>query len=101
MQYTDSGGSNTLKALAEKLKINNALHRQYIVASYTLHNIQTCLRAAVLNMMGNVGTYDARDYKKNTMEMIHGLYNIQNYQEDEELKEIQSYAEGLSKTNTF
>ena len=51
--------------------------------------------------MGDEGADDLGNYKRSAMRMIHGVCNIQNYQEDEELKEIWKYIEELSCDNKY
>ena len=60
-QCTDSGGGGTLKALADKLRSKFALHPHYIIASCKLHNVQTYLCNAVLNVMGDGCVNDLGD----------------------------------------
>ena len=83
-QCTDSGGGGTLFALARKLNEFNMQHEHYLIASCTLHNLQTALRNAVINVLGDRGTIDG-EHKLNMMQMLHGCYNLQNWHE---LKEI-------------
>ena len=89
-QCTDSGGGGTLYALANKIKEYNMQHNSYLISSCTLHNIQTALRNAVINVLGDGGMEDG-EFKLNVMQMLHGCYNIQNYHESDELKEIWKY----------
>ena len=66
------------------------MHEMYIITLYTLHNLQTALRNAVLNVLGEGGSSDG-EMKMNMMQMLHGCYNIQNWHESNELKEIWKY----------
>ena len=43
-QCTDSGGGGTLFALAKAMKQHNLMHENNMIASCTLHNLQTALR---------------------------------------------------------
>ena len=56
-QSTDSGGGGTLEYLAKHLKSDNSLTfaEGYIVASCRLHNLQTALRNAVIDVLGEGG----------------------------------------------
>ena len=51
-QCTDSGGGGTLFALASKVNKYNMQHDHYLIASCTLHNLQTGLRNDVINVLG-------------------------------------------------
>ena len=62
-------------------------HESYLVGSCTLLNIQTALRNAVVNVLGEGGSDDG-EYRMNVMQLLHGAYNLQNWHEIEELKEI-------------
>ena len=88
----------TLFALAKHIRDNNLNHSHYLVASCTLHNIQTALRNAVVNVLGDGGMEDG-EFKMNVMQMLHGSYNIQNWHEIEELKEIWKYIGETECTN--
>ena len=93
-QCTDSGGGGTLFALAKLIKDNNMKHESYLVGSCTLHNIQTALRNAVVNVLGEGGSDDG-EYRMNVMQLLHGAYNLQNWHEIEELKEIWKFVQTL------
>ena len=56
-----------------------------------MHNLQTCLRNAVVNVLGEGGMNDKGEPLMNVMQMLHGAYNLQNWQEDEELKQLWAY----------
>ena len=62
----------------------------YLISSCTLHNLQTALRNAVRNVLGDGGMCNG-EHKLNMMQILHGCYNIQNWHETEELKEIWTY----------
>ena len=89
-QCTDSGGGGTLFALAKVMKQHNLMHECYVITSCTLHNLQTALRNAVVNVLGDGGLNDG-EIKMNMMQMLHGCYNIQNWHESNELKDIWQY----------
>ena len=76
--------------MASKVKEFNMQHEHYLIASCTLHNLQTALRNAVINVLGDGGTNDG-EHKLNMMQMLHGCYNLQNWHELDKLKEIWSY----------
>ena len=94
-QCTDSGGGGTLHALARLLERNNMIRATYLIASCTLHNLQTALRNAVVNVLGEGGTDDNGEYRMNVMQLLHGAYNLQNWHEIEELKEIWTFVQTL------
>ena len=96
-QCTDSGGGGTKFALARALTEKNMTSANYLVCTCSLHNLQTCLRNAVTNVLGEGGMNEKGEPVKNVMQMLHGAYNIQNWQENEELKELWTY---LSATST-
>jgi hypothetical protein len=103
-QNTDIGGGGTKEALARELDVHNVKHSQYLISTCVLHNLQTCLRNAVENVTGLGGQNEKGEYKMNVMQMLHGAYNIQNWQEVEELKEVWSFvqdADGLLMRLTF
>ena len=74
-----------------ELKARDMCHDHYLVASCALHNLQTCLRNAIINVMGEGGKDDNGEYVMNCMQMLHGAYNIQNWEEHDKLKEIYEY----------
>ena len=55
----------------------------YLVTTCALHNLQTCLRNSVVNVLGEGGMKDKGEPLMNVMQMLHGAYNLQNWQEDE------------------
>ncbi len=67
-----------------------------MMATCTLHNLQTCLRNAVCNVLGDGGKDDDGEYKKNVMQMLHGAYNIQNYHEKDELLGLWDHLQRLT-----
>ena len=90
-QCTDSGGGGTKKALKRALEEANLLSGDgYLLATCCLHNLQTALRVAVENVLGE-GGMDSTCIKMNLMQMIHGAYNIQNYHESEELSDLWTF----------
>ena len=89
-QCIDSDGGGTLFALATKIKECNLQLAHNLISSCTLHNLQTGLRHAVINILGDGGTDDG-EHKLNMMQMLHGCYNLQNWHELDELKEIWTY----------
>ena len=65
------------------------------MCTYFLHNLQICLRNAVQNVLGEDNGDDNGDYVKNVMQMLHGAYNLQNWQETKESKELWKYLSSL------
>ena len=90
-QYTDSRGGGTKFALAQEIEAANMNHDNYLVVTCTLHNLQTSLRNAVENVLGEGGVNADSEFKMNVMQMLHGAYNIQNWLEIDELKESWKY----------
>ena len=70
--------------LARNVTRRNVVHVHYIVGTYTLHNLHTGLR----NTIEAVLQKEKGQYHMILMQMIHGAYNIQNWQETDELKDI-------------
>ena len=64
VQCKDGGGGGILKILMDKLKVKTMLHGHYLIASSTLQNFQTCLRLAVLNVLGYEGTDGTGGFQK-------------------------------------
>ena len=87
-QCIDIGGGGTKYALQKALTERNMTGFKYIVSAYLLHNLQTCLRNAVTNVLGEGGTNKKNEPVMNAMQMMHGTHNTQNWQENEELKEL-------------
>ena len=77
-----------LKRELEKLGV---ISNFYLVFTCVLHNLQTCLRNAVVTVTGEGGKNEKGEYNMNVMQMLHGAYNLQNWQEDEELKQLWMY----------
>ena len=90
-QCTNSGGGGTLHALACALKAHGLCHKNYFVASCMLHDLQTALRNAVEMVLGCGGKDEAGEYLQTCMQMLHGAYNLQNWFETEELKQMYLY----------
>ena len=84
---TDSGGGGTLESLGRELEKLGVCSEDFLILSCSLHNLQTCLRAAVLENLGEGGKATG-EWKRNAMQLIFGVYNIQGkqYHEPEELK---------------
>ena len=83
-QSTDSGGGGTLESLATHLKSDDSLMfaDDYLVASCSLHNLQTALRNAIIDVLGEGGKVSGtktNEFKKNAMQLLHGTYNLRNY----------------------
>ena len=79
---TDSGGGGTLESLLSELqeRVEDLLEEEYIVASCSLHNLQTALRNAIIDVLGEGGKLKGRnEFKKNAMQLLHGTYNLRNY----------------------
>ena len=68
----------------------------YLVSTCLLHNLQTYLINAVTHILDKGGVNDKGDPVTNVTQMLHGAYNIQNWQENEELKELWTYLSDTS-----
>ena len=90
-QCTDSGGGGTGQALFRALSALGVTCHEYLVASCSLHNIQTGLRNGVELVLGEGGLDDNMKGKRNAMQLLHGVYNLQNWCEHDELKDIYLY----------
>ena len=90
-QCTDSGGGGTKLALAWVLTIRNMVRVDYLICSCSLHNLQTCLQNVVATVLGGGGMNENHEPVMNVMQMLHSAYNIPNWQETNELKELWTY----------
>ena len=84
---TDSGGGGTLESLAAELKKLDLCTPDFLVLSCSLHNLQTCLRNAVVEHLDEGGKTEKGEFKRNVMQLLHGMYNVQTYLEGSELKQ--------------
>ena len=48
----------------------------YLTSTCALHNLQTCLRNAVVNVLGEGGMNADGQPIMNCMQMLHGAYNL-------------------------
>ena len=92
-QTTDSGGGGNLHSLARELqKLGLPFQSYYLVASCLLHNLQTCSRNGIIDVLGKGGTTKYNDgtvhYKINAMQLLHGAYKIFNYLPYDFMKKI-------------
>ena len=90
-QCTDSGGGSTKYVLKQDFDQHNIVSENYLVSTCSLHNLQTCLRNSVVMVLGEGGKDESGNYSMTVMQMLHGAYNLQNWQEDDELKLLWSY----------
>ena len=90
-QCTDSGGGGTKYALSAAMKERNLVGDFYLISTCSLHNLQTCLRNAVMNVLGEGGVDVNGAPVMNCMQMLHGAYNLQNWHEVDELSELWKY----------
>ena len=63
------------------------MYPRFMVLSCSLHNLQTCLRNAVVKHLGEGGKTEKGEFKRNVMQLLHGMYNVQTYLEGSELKQ--------------
>ena len=56
-----------------------------------LQNIQIDLQNSVELLLGEGGLDDNMKGKRNAMQLLHGVYNLQNWCEHDELKDIYLY----------
>ena len=71
-QSTDSGGGGVLHGLATALEARQLCSANYLVASCSLHNLQLTISKPVKDTMGDVGLD-----KKNLMQLLHSVYDLQ------------------------
>jgi len=69
-QCTDSGGGGTKHAFARAMQANGMTHVHYLVATCSLHNLQTGLRNGVQHVLGEGGMDDNGGYLMNAMQML-------------------------------
>ena len=85
-QCTDIGGGGTLYALEKELNKRQMLVPNYLVASCSLHNIQTALCNGVGKVLGEGGHDKNGVLKRNCLQMLHGCYHLQNWHKHEEFE---------------
>ena len=85
---TDSGGGGTLESLGRELQKLGICSEDFLIMSCSLHNLQTCLRTGVVTHLGEGGKDSKDTWKRNMMQLLHGIWNFQTdkYHEPEELK---------------
>ena len=71
-QSTDSGGGGVLDGLHKALAGRNLTRPNYLVASCSLHNLQLSVANPIKQTMGEGGRE-----KKNVMQLIHSVYDLQ------------------------
>ena len=97
-QCTDSGGGGTKTALEKALKQKQLTHEHYLLSTCSLHNLQTALRNGIEFVFGG-GGMDENGFKLNCMQMLHGAYNLQNWEEKECLKEMWEFIRDVERGN--
>ena len=75
-QCTDSDGGGTKFALAKALDERHISAQNYLVTTCALHNLQTCLRNAVVNVLGEGGMNDKGEPLMNVMQMLNEAYDL-------------------------
>jgi hypothetical protein len=80
-QTTDSGGGGTLKSLHQYLEKQNLCvdGDDYLVGPCTLHCLQLILFNAIVTLLGKGGKKNEQEYCAPAMQLLHGLYSIQDY----------------------
>ena len=59
---------------------NLTFAEDFLVASCSLHNVQTTLRNAIKDVLGEGGRKGSTNkYLENAMQLLHGTYNLGNY----------------------
>ena len=71
-QTTDSGGGGVLDGLAHELHMQHVTRPNYLIASCSLHNLQLAVANPIKMIMGDGGLD-----KKNVMQLIHSVYDLQ------------------------
>ena len=84
----DSGGGGPKWALARALSARNITHRHCLASNYVFHTLQTYLRNEVQHVLGEGGMDEKGNYSMNCIHTLHRVYIIQNWQENDELKEL-------------
>jgi hypothetical protein len=71
-QATDSGGGGVLDGLHSALLNRQLTRPEYVVASCSLHNLQLSIANPIKQTMGEGGLE-----KKNVMQLLHSIYDLQ------------------------
>ena len=91
VQCTDSGGSGTKLVLSAVMHERDLVGYFYLISTCSLYNLQNCLRKAAIHVLGEVGVDKNGQPVMNCMQMLHRAYNLQNWQEFDELKQLWVY----------
>ena len=98
-QCTNSGGGGTGKKFYVTLKNLGVTAPIYHVTGCSFHNLQTTLHNGVQLVLGEGGLDNEGKCRLNYMQLLHDVYNFQNWHEHEELKDIYLFTwkeEGLN-----
>ena len=78
-QMTDSGGGGTGLSFHRTLQNQGITTNDanYLVGYCTLHCIQLTLSTPVKHVIGEGGTDNSGQYRQNTMQLLHEIYNLQ------------------------
>ena len=72
----------------------------FLILSYSIHNLQTCLQSSVTEHIGEGGK-EKGEWKSNTMQLLFGVYNIHTYHEPEEMKKWESIVKKMGVIKKF
>ena len=87
-QTTDSGGGGVLDKLAEELKKIGLCTEKYSVAACAIHNLQLQLSRPTTKLLGAGGVG-----KRNVMQLLHGIYDIQGYMDWKQVIVMMDYSQ--------
>jgi hypothetical protein len=71
-QTTDSGGGGVLDGLHKAIEARQLVRPDYVVASCSLHNLQLSIANPIKQTMGDGGLE-----KKNVMQLLHSVHDLQ------------------------
>ena len=91
---TDSGGGGTKHSLRDALMKEGVVSHEYRVNTCALHNLQTCFRNAIEKIFGEGGMNgtNQREFKKNAMQLLNGMFNIGSYLNADVLEQMWNHA---------
>ena len=100
-QCTDRGGGGTKHALYRALQSRHFVMEHYLTSTCSLHNIQKYLQNVVVNVLEEGGMNEKNEPVSNVMKMLHVVYNLQNWQKNEELKQLWIYLQDNTHNEKF
>jgi hypothetical protein len=94
-QTTDLGGGGVGKSLYKNLEELNLWcipGNGYLMGFCTLHCLQPILANTILSVLGKGGKKKEKEYYCTALQMMHGVYSLQNHHEPSEWKKIWVWA---------